>query len=155
MDSIHRIITTVRLISKDLEQLKNDYCIIGSAALCLNGMNVGVNDLDILTSAEGARSLAERWMHIRDRDYIPQEPERFRSVFGRYQFTGLPVEVMGDLEVNTSDGWERIVAEKIMVLSTNGVTIRIPDLSDQKRILRLLGRPKDIAKIKIIESFKE
>jgi len=149
--AIERISALIQLIHKDLEGIKNDYCIIGSGALLLSGVNVSVHDLDILTSKRSAEKLISTWNSLKDLSYQPNESDRFRSTFGRFQFD-LPVEVMGDLEVNQFGNWVRIEAKEVQHISISGNAINIPSLADQVRIFRSLGREKDLNKIKLIKN---
>lgn len=144
----------LKQISPSLRDLNDDYCIVGSASLYLSGIPLPVHDIDILTSAFGANRLKQEWKDKADLGYKPENPEKFRSHFSRYDFDGFPVEVMGELRVLTSEGWEGIEVKSSQHVDKEGWSVRLPSLEDQKRILRLFGRKKDIEKIKLIEEFE-
>ena len=153
MNSTGKIGLLLPQIYPALEAVSGDYCIIGSAALLLSGIQLPVHDLDILTSLAGAERLKATWRRWKDESYKPQEPERFRSNFGRFNFEELPVEVMGDLEVCRNGIWEKVLAKDIRTVFVDGKLVSLPGLLEQKRILLQLGRAKDLQKAAMIEKF--
>ena len=118
------------------------WVVIGSAAAWLVGADVDVADLDVLTSARDARSLAGHW---RGRALTADKPEgadRFRSYFARFLFP-LPVEVMGDLEVVTPSGWKAVHVDARRMVEVAGLAVPVPTVDEQIRLLECFGRPKD------------
>src|SRR6185312_4274854 len=93
----------------DLHRLCRDpWTLIGSAAARLAGAEVASADLDVLTSVRDAEALIGHWQARRDDAYAPCGEEHFRSRFARFRFPGLPVEVMGGLELCGERGWEPV-----------------------------------------------
>jgi hypothetical protein len=119
------------------------WCVIGSAAALLAGADVGVADVDVLVSRNDADTLMDVWAERRESVYQPADGERFRSHFARFRFPGLPVEVMGGLEVNQGDGWQPVKAGRLTLVGLNGLAVPVPSMEDQIRILESFGRPKD------------
>ena len=119
------------------------WCLIGSAAALLAGAEVGVADVDVLGSREDAERLMALWTSRREPSYEPAEADRFRSHFARFRFPGLPVEVMGGLELNQGDGWRPVKAGRLMLVGLNGLAVPVPSVADQIRILQSFGRDKD------------
>src|SRR5690606_285613 len=78
---------------------RDPWVVIGSAAVRLAGADVAVADLDVLTSVRDADTLIGQWRARRDETHAPAGAKRFRSRFARFLFPGLPVEVMGGLEL--------------------------------------------------------
>jgi hypothetical protein len=138
-------------IYPSLLSLSGDYYIIGSAALLLSGIEILVHDVDILTSEAGAKRLMAIWKDFKNNSYRPEQQERFRSTFGRFDFEEYPVEVMGDLEVNRDGVWEGIVVKDFRTIALEGCSIKAPSLAEQKRIFLLFGREKDLEKVRMIE----
>jgi len=122
---------------------RDAWTLVGSAAAWLAGADVTVADLDVLTSARDAETLAGFWCERRDGMHVPADGERFRSHFARYGFPGLPVEVMGDLECFGARGWEPVRISGIVMAELGGFTVPIPIVAEQMRILESFGRPKD------------
>jgi len=127
-------------VAPDLDAFAAPWSLIGSGALILLGAPVdGAADLDVVTSVDGAGRLRSAWAGWLE----PGEPKApdgpFRSEdFARYVTPWGPVEVMGGLKVRGA------------ALSVSGP---IPGAADQLRILKLFGRPKDLAKAAVVEAW--
>jgi hypothetical protein len=119
------------------------WCVIGSAAALLSGADIGVADVDVLVSTDDATRLMVLWASRREYVYEAADAERFRSHFARFRFPGLPVEVMGGLELNTGDGWKLVQAGRLTLVGLNGLAVPVPSIADQIRILDSFGREKD------------
>lgn len=129
----------------DLQQRCTDpWVVIGSAATCLAGHALPVGDLDVLTSARDAQTLIDHWQDRR----LPTEQaaggDRFHSRFARFAFPGMPVEVMGDLEVRDGPQWRRVRVGDVQMARIDELVIPIPAEAEQVRLLRLFGRDKDL-----------
>lgn len=130
----------VQRLAPDLDAFAAPWSLIGSGALVLLGVPLeAAGDLDVVTSVDGARRLRAAWGAW----IAPGEPKApdgpFRSDdFARYETPWGPVEVMGGLKVRGRP------------LDVSGP---IPSAADQLRILRLFGRPKDLAKAERLEAW--
>ena len=127
-------------VAPDLDAFAAPWMLIGSGALILLGVPLDeAGDLDVVTGQEGARRLRSAWGEWLD----PAEPKApdgpFRSEdFARYATPWGPVEVMGGLKVRG-----RLLEP----------AAPIPSGPEQLRILRLFGRPKDLAKAAVLEDW--
>ena len=128
------------------------WCLIGSAAALLAGANVTVSDVDVLVSREDAERLMTLWAAQREHVYEPVGAERFRSHFARFRFPGMPVEVMGGLELNQGDGWTPVKAGRLTLVGLNGLAVPMPSVDDQIRILESFGREKDLLRAKTLRA---
>lgn len=128
------------------------WCVIGSAAALLAGADVGVADVDLLVSRVDADALMTLWAERRESIYEPADGERFRSHFARFRFPGMPVEVMGGLELNQGDGWQPVKAGRLTLVGLNGLAVPVPSMEDQIRILESFGREKDLQRAKTLHA---
>ena len=132
-------------LAPDLETAGEPWTVIGSGALVLLGLPLGAaNDLDIVTSVEDAGRLRTLWSNwlCPDEAKVPDGP--FRSDdFARYDTPWGPVEVMGGLTVQGEP----------LVIGARYADLPIPTAAKQLRILRLFGRPKDLAKAARLEAW--
>jgi hypothetical protein len=136
----------------DLHRLCRDpWTLIGSAAARLAGAEVAVADLDVLASVRDADALIGHWRARRDDTYVPSGEERFRSCFARFRFPGLPVEVMGGLELYGERGWEPVRVDRIVTLDAGGLAVPIPAVAEQIRVLESFGRPKDLQRAALLK----
>ncbi|TAJ74098.1 MAG: hypothetical protein EPO51_02710 [Phenylobacterium sp.] len=127
-------------LAPDLDALAAPWSLIGSGALILLGAPLeAAGDLDVVTGVDGARRLRGAWAEWLEAGE-PKPPDGpFRSEdFARYVTPWGPVEVMGGLQVR---GRRLDVAGPI------------PAAAEQLRILRLFGRPKDLAKAAVLEAW--
>jgi hypothetical protein len=131
-------------VGPDLQRhCRDPWVVIGSAAACLAGADVTVADLDVLTSVRDADTLIGQWRARRDETHAPAGAERFRSRFARFLFPGLPVEVMGGLELCGEHGWAPVRIGAVVTCEVAGIAVPIPAVAEQVRILESFGRPKD------------
>ncbi|WP_426664427.1 hypothetical protein [Rhodanobacter aciditrophus] len=131
------------------------WCVIGSAAARLLGAEVDVADVDVLVSGDDADTLMAHWADRRDTSYEPADSGRFRSHFARFRFPGLPVEVMGGLEFNRGEGWQRLSPGRLELVGLQGLAVPVPTLDDQVRILESFGRDKDRARAAALRRLRQ
>jgi hypothetical protein len=135
---------TLALIVPELQLTCDDpWCLIGSAAAQLMGADVAPADVDVLVSPADAERLIARWASRLDNVYEPTGAARFRSRFARFHFPGLPVEVMGGLELNGDEGWQSVRIGQMVLVGVNGMAVPVPSISEQIRVLESFGRTKD------------
>jgi hypothetical protein len=134
---------------------RDPWALIGSAAARLAGADVGVADVDVLTSVRDAETLIGRWQVRQDQTWMPSAAERFRSRFARFLFSGLPVEVMGGLELCGERGWEPVRIGEVVTRDVAGFAIPIPAVAEQIRILESFGRPKDVQRAALLRRLSE
>lgn len=130
-------------VSPDLDRFATPWSLIGSGALILLGAPLDdAADLDIVTGVEGAGRLRQAWAGwlAPGEGKAPDGPFRSRD-FARYETPWGPVEVMGGLHAR---------GEPLVIGETIGP---IPAAREQLRILRLFGRPKDLAKAAVLEAW--
>lgn len=146
--------TLVRRLAPDLAGLTEPWTIIGSGALMMVGLPVAdCPDLDILTTRAGAERLEHVWNDWRQADYAPDPAGAFRSRFSRYQAPEGAVEVMGDLQLQTGQGWRPVEVRAVEMWRFAGADLPLPTPAEQLRILREFGRPKDLAKAQQLEAW--
>lgn len=145
-----KVYFTLSEVHEDLSLLKDDWFIIGSSALALSGIEIEVDDVDLLTSTADASFLKELWKEKAHQTYEPKLGEVFRSNFGRFQFSKMDVEVMGNLEVNKNGVWEKLVINAFEAVSIGDFSVKIPTKQEQKRIFEYFGREKDLKKATLI-----
>lgn len=127
-------------VAPDLDAFAAPWSLIGSGALILLGAPIdAAADLDVVTSVAGAGRLEAAWAGWRAPGQAKAPDGPFRSEhFARYATPWGPVEVMGGLRVRGRP------------LEVSGP---IPGGTEQLRILRLFGRPKDLAKAAVLEAW--
>lgn len=127
-------------IAPDLDAFAAPWSLVGSGALILLGAPVDqAADLDVVTNIAGAGRLRTAWAAWLCAGEAKTPDGPFRSEdFARYETPWGPVEVMGGLRVRGR------------LLDVSGP---LPPAAEQLRVLRLFGRPKDLAKAAIVEAW--
>lgn len=152
MDIKSRIDQTLSDASGTLCSVDDSIYIIGAAAIFLLGGKIEeTHDIDILTSTRNARLLQSLWAERRVNDFTPPDGDRFKSIFARYKFNLMDIEVMGDLEILIEGSWERLRVDDYHQIKVGDLEVRIPTKEEQIRILKIFGRAKDLAKIDIVK----
>ncbi|MCG6114634.1 MAG: hypothetical protein MEQ84_05485 [Mesorhizobium sp.] len=131
---------------------REDWWIIGSAALVLAGVEgVEPADVDLFGSAETLSLFLDNWQ---EQPAAPKPGTRFRSdPYLRVDRPEcLPIETMGDLEVLSQRGWQKVLPTTRLAVEIDDLPVFIPALDEQLAILRLFGREKDLAKIRLVET---
>jgi hypothetical protein len=129
------------------------WCLVGSAAALLLGAEVSVADIDVLVSCADADALATLWAGRRDTVHVPADDGRFRSRFARFRFPGLPVEVMGGLELGQGGDWQPVSPGRLVLVGVQGVAVPVPSAEDQIRLFESFGREKDLLRAKLLRAF--
>jgi hypothetical protein len=152
-EALHEVLITV--VPELHRYCRDPWTLIGSAAARLAGADVSVADLDVLTSARDAETLFGEWQVRRDDTNAPADAERFRSCYARFHFPGLPLEVMGGLELFGDNGWVPVQIGEVDMVNIGGVAVTIPTIAEQLRILESFGRPKDLCRAVLLKSLCE
>lgn len=139
---------TLAMIATAMRDARDDWWIIGSAAVALHGCRTSVADVDVLTSEPDARRIAATLS-------LPSPPgtpsDRFRSrVFATWTAPPLTVEFMGGLALHDGQGWIDVDLSTRMAMMIGEKTIYLPDRPDLKALLRRFGRPKDLARVALL-----
>ena len=92
-------------IAARLEAAAVPYKIVGGAAIALYGIQVPVKDIDIETTEAGAYRFQELFSDRAIQPVTLSDNGSHRSHFGRFDFDGLVVEVMGDVERMQEGKW--------------------------------------------------
>lgn len=131
---------------------RDEWAVIGSAAAALAGAAVQTADLDLLTSVADAQRLIALWPSRLDTSYTPAGADRFRSCFARFRFPGMPLEVMGGLQLHGQDGWQAVRLKHVVQVSVAGIDVPIPARDEQIRIFESFGRAKDLARAELLRA---
>lgn len=147
-------ITLVAAVPALHQQCREPWCLIGSAAARLVGVDIDVADVDVLTTHSDAVRLMEHWTGRRVPDYEPPGDGRFRSCFARFDFPGLPLEVMGGLELDRGGGWQSVRAGTLVHVKLDGLIVPVPAPADQIRLLGEFGRGKDRQRARLLRALE-
>jgi len=137
------------LIAKNFKNTK--YAIRGTASLVLQGLDMGVDDIDILADKKTSLMFNDVFKKEKLDEVKYSETDKFKSYYGKFAIRGTLVEVMGVWEIKTDKGWSGIYdasddeVEWIKVQSEN---IRVTKLELELKVAGEMGRWNEFHKIK-------
>jgi hypothetical protein len=146
-----QLIKTLLQLHQLLQPVNGEWLIIGTSSLMLSGYDVEPDDVDILTDKLTALHMDMLLKQYRQPVHLKDEG-KFRSLFSRYVIDSVSIELMGNLQVNTAEGWVDLfplITETDEVV-INGKLFNVPSKTDQIKIYTLFGRPKDETAIKLL-----
>ncbi len=133
-----------------LQSCDEGWHLFGSCALTLQGVGgLQVRDVDVLISPADAAKLS---VHQSISDESGGGTCLFRSAhFFRLKHDTLDVEFMADMQVCSGGVWQPFHFETVQEVIHAGRIFYVPTLDELKQSLRLFGRAKDLARLKLIE----
>jgi hypothetical protein len=136
---------TLNLLHNLLSPVSTNWIVIGTTSLYLHGLPVTPQDIDILCDTQTAIAFEEQLSAYRTATKITSGQDKFTSRFSQYIINGTPVELMGNLLVNTKTDWinlREMIGEPKKIQLNNRIFL-VPDIADQLKIYTLFGREKD------------
>ena len=149
-----KIVQTLASMTAELLEIGPDFYIIGASAMILSDIEIGeTSDIDILTTEMNSLKLQcslKAYMEIAPET---KEDDLFRSNFARFNLPLMDVEVMGNLQIKKNNVWQFVYVQEYREIFIGDLIIRIPTMEEQKRILSLFGREKDLKRILILNHY--
>jgi len=143
---------TLRYLLAHAPKGRDDWWLIGSAALRIMGVDVEARDVDLLTTRDGGLA----WLSVFG---LPPDIKPGRDMFRSTVFKslkvddGLELEIMGHLEVATHEGWRLLLPRTRQAVTTPVGTVYVPEAHEMLKILMLFGRPKDMDRAALLRDF--
>lgn len=152
MEIKERIIQTLIEVADKFQKVKSEWYIIGSSAMILSDIRLGeTSDIDILTTHAGSDELQHSLREYMEVAPKTKEDDLFRSNFARFSLPLMDMEVMGGLQVKKNGIWQNVCINDFCEISIGNMVVKIPTLDEQKRLLLLFGRDKDLKRIKLFD----
>jgi S-adenosylmethionine-dependent methyltransferase len=118
-------------IARRLDEAGVPYAVVGGTSLALHGLPLQVKDLDIEMDVEGACRFAALFAGHCVEPVSLRESPVYRSHFGRFDFEGVAVEVMGCLERREGDAWVPTEVINTDTVDLDGVRVRASWLEEE------------------------
>jgi len=147
MDLPQAVQTTLQETADFLSNTRDPWWILGSAAMALIGVDPGdIQDIDVLVSERDARSLMANYDL---KNLADGGTERYRSnLFLTPNIGPVRVEVMSGYQIRTDGAWQSVAPVSRRAINIGSAVIFVPDREDQADLLKRLGRPKDLERLK-------
>ena len=123
--------SVLRQIAVTLRAAGIPYTVVGGASAALYGVPVPIKDIDIQTSAAGAYRFAELFQAHNVVPVTLSDNGTYRSHFGRFDFSGVDVEIMGDQERWQDGRWIDTMAATHASVDLDGVAVSVPWLEEE------------------------
>jgi len=137
-------VQTIVRVAEELSEARDDWWLFGGAAVAVHGLPIDVADVDVLMSARDIGQLAARLGIAPERD---TPVDRIRSdTWLPWKALPLGVDFTAGLAVRTNERWTPLAPRTREALKVEGRTLYVPARGELIAILRLFGRPKDIAR---------
>jgi hypothetical protein len=148
-----RIIATIQEAIPDLLLLNDPYTVITAAGMILIDIPIqNTDDIDILVSARDELLLQKIWSNRLVNNFQTHNDHLFNSCIHRYHFSLIDIEVMANLKVNKPEGWIPVeINEALQIQINKDFTITVPTKGEQKRLLQLFGRDKDMQRLSLFK----
>ena len=142
---------TLGRIAVDCAGLADDWWVFGSAGMTLAGVaGLSPPDVDLIVSERDALILVAAWDA---RVELTSASSLFRStIFAKAEIVPIPIEIMAGFEAFDGAAWSPVWPSTRIAVDVPGGRVFIPDAAEQARICRRFGRPKDLARVGLLES---
>jgi len=144
-------IANIIALKKIVEKLngKNlDWVLTGSCALAIHGIDVPVNDIDIMTDMQSADKIADALKEFNIEPMHLKIDARFKSYYGLFKINNVKVEVFADLEVKQNDEWTRTVKSRFTEIKRfEDMTLPLLELKEEYEAYKSMGRMEKATKI--------
>jgi hypothetical protein len=137
-------------IIKKLKDHDVNWVLIGSANLALQGVDVEVHDIDLVTDQASGKKMAALLKEYITKPVEYSEKGPFRSYYGIMDVNGVKAEIIIELQHKLSTGkWsdKSRITEKEM-LEYKGLAIPVMPLKIEYDAYKLMGREEKARKIK-------
>jgi hypothetical protein len=137
-------VQTMVRVAEELSGARDPWWLFGGAAVALHGLPIEVADVDVFMSARDIGELGSRLGIAADRD---TPVDRIRSdIWLPWKVLPLGVDFTAGLAVRTGERWTPVVPRTREAMQVEGRTLYVPAREELIGILRLFGRPKDLAR---------
>lgn len=130
----------LRHIARVLNDAGVPFLAEAGVSIALQGVPVPVKDLDLGTTAEDAYRFQALFPDHVVEPVAFRENERYRSHFGRFQFDGVKVEVIGGSYRKQGGVWVPASHEHTTSMDLDGIPLRVPWLEEEALTYLWRGR---------------
>lgn len=138
----------ILLLAKELKDFW--YAFRGTASLILQGIQMNVEDIDIVGDKKMALACNDLLAEYLVGKVTFKESEKFKSYFGKFEIKGIPVEIMGEWQIKDTKGkWsEPFNSSQRKMIIFNGNEIYVTSVEEELTAFAKMGRWTAYQKIK-------
>jgi len=145
----HEDITKVlKILTAKLQGYK--YAIRGTASLILQGIEMNVDDIDIICNEYAALKCNELFKEYTIEQVKYSESSKFKSYFGKFLIENINLEIMGDWQIKKTNGeWSRVYdGEGHTIIEIDNIQIPVTTVQQELGMFAEMGRWTSFHKIK-------
>ncbi|MBU0667360.1 MAG: hypothetical protein ABIC91_04850 [Nanoarchaeota archaeon] len=140
-------IAALRVIVNETRDKDIFWFLGGSTNLALQGIDVSVNDIDLLSDEKGVYELEKSLKQYVVKPVFWRESETIASHYGQLNIDGVDVEIMGELDVKSAYR-QNIKKDDILMTKVDDFYIPCCSLKHEYDAYVKLGRPEKVVLIK-------
>lgn len=139
------------VVAEGCARLADPWWVFGSAGMALVGVaGLSPPDIDLIVSERDARTLIAAW---NAEPAAAGASPLFRSaIFAKARVAPIPIEIMAGFEAFSGGAWAPVEPATRQAVVWNGRTLFAPSAAEQAAICRRFGRPKDLARVALLEA---
>jgi hypothetical protein len=126
------------------------YCVRGTASLVLQGIDMNVDDIDVLCDEKTALLVNDLLKEYLVEVISYKESDKFKSYFGKFNIDGVLVEFMGHWQIKDKYGnWSKVYDGSVYnTVSVNDFVVKVTKIEDELTMFLAMGRFNAYQKIK-------
>jgi len=128
------------------------YAFRGTVSLVLQGLDMNVDDIDILADQKTALASNRLLKEFLVKKTVFSQSDRFKSFFGQFCLNDVPVEVMGNWQIKDLKGnWSRVykaAPEERKEIDLQGKRVFVTTIETEIEMFTKMGRWQALNKIK-------
>ena len=151
-------------MSKRTEKLEETVCFVagklkgkqyafrGTASLVLQGIDMNVDDIDIVCDKDTALSANKSFSeHVKDK-VVFSEADKYKSYLGSFVINNVDVEIYGDWQIKNKDGqWSEMYSasdDQRVAIEIDGIEVFVTKIETELEMFAAMGRWSAYHKIK-------
>ena len=146
----NQLVKVVKIVAQNMQG--ENYAIRGTASLVLQGLEMGLDDIDILCDSQTALKANAKLVDYLVDEVAFKESPKFKSYYGKFLIDGVQVEIMGDWQIyNDKKGWSKVYsadATGMTRVDVDGVEIPVTKIGLELEVFAHMGRWTAYQKIK-------
>jgi S-adenosylmethionine-dependent methyltransferase len=123
--------TVLASIARRLNAESIPFTVVAGASVALHGVPLVVRDVDIDMSRESIYRFQQLYASRAIKPVSFSESASYRSHFGRFDFSGVQVEAMSDLQWREGNAWQPVSDDTEDMVDVEGTAVRVPWLEEE------------------------
>lgn len=127
------------------------YAIRGTASLVLQGIDMGVDDVDVIGDKKAALAFGKLFAGDMTEEVKYSQSNKFKSYYGKFVVDGIPGEIYGDWQIKRKKRWSRVYDARdgqVAEVKVGDIRVRTTSIETELAMYADMGRWNALKKIK-------